>query len=134
MTAEAEIHDCRRVWTLGCGSLALPAEASGWVVRRTRSALRGREEPAGRAAAQLARFYLQGGEGLPKDPLSAHLWFRRAAEGGDVASMAALAEMLASGHGCLRDPGQARAWYEAAAKAGDTRAAAWLRQNPEPAP
>ena len=76
--------------------------------------------------------YLQGGQGLPRDPLSAQLWFRRAAEAGDADSMAALAGMLASGHGCIRDPAQARRWFEAAAKAGHAGAADWLQQHQEP--
>ena len=85
-----------------------------------------------RSAVELARFYLTGGHGLPRDPLSAQLWFRRAAEAADAEAMAALAEMLESGHGCLRDPRQARSWYEAAARLGHDRARVWVDQHQDP--
>ncbi|HJU83480.1 MAG TPA: tetratricopeptide repeat protein [Holophagaceae bacterium] len=86
------------------------------------------------AALALARFYLEGGQGLPRDALSAQLWFRRAAEAGHPEAMAALARMLSTGHGGPADPAQARSWFEAAAQAGHPDASAWVREHPASGP
>ena len=125
------------VFTLVCAPLMwLPLRFINGPSRRISGGLRGLVSRAeggdGGAALRLGRFYLEGGEGLPRDPLSASLWFRRAAEAGEPEAMAALAQMLATGHGCLPDPPRARAWFEAAAAKGHLGAADWLRTHPAP--
>lgn len=106
-----------------------PEARMGGTLKRLIACAEAGEAPA---ALALARFYLEGGQGLPKDPLSARLWFRRAAEAGEPEAMAALGGMLASGHGGPPDPVQARGWFEAAEKAGHPGASDWLRDHPLP--
>ncbi len=56
----------------------------------------------------------RGSHHLPKDGLEAVRWFRRAADAGHPAAMAAMAEAYLAGHGVLRDPREAARWAEAA--------------------
>ncbi len=66
------------------------------------------------ACYRLGLVYQSGSGRLPKDDLSAALWFRRAAEAGHRGAMAALADAYLGGHGVLRDPREAARWREAA--------------------
>ncbi len=68
------------------------------------------------ACYRLGLAYRQGDRPRMKDDLTAALWFRKAAEGGHIGAMAALAEAYLGGHGVLRDPREARRWSEAASR------------------
>jgi len=65
------------------------------------------------ACYRLGLAYRQGSTRLPKDDLSAAVWFRRAAEAGHREAMAALGEAYLGGHGVMRDPREAARWTEA---------------------
>jgi TPR repeat protein len=65
---------------------------------------------------------------LPKDPARAVLWFREAANGGDVGAMYLLASMYEKGDGVGRDLRLARYWYEMAARHGDEAAPGKVRE------
>ncbi|GLH68126.1 tetratricopeptide repeat protein [Geothrix edaphica] len=65
------------------------------------------------ACYRLGLAYRQGSARLPKDDLSAAVWFRRAAEAGHREAMAALGEAYLGGHGVMRDPREAARWAEA---------------------
>ncbi|WP_026852279.1 tetratricopeptide repeat protein [Geothrix fermentans] len=69
------------------------------------------------ACYRLGLAYRQGSARLPKDDLSAALWFRRAAEAGHREAMRALADAYLGGHGVLRDPREAARWAEASRQA-----------------
>jgi hypothetical protein len=66
------------------------------------------------ACFQIGLSHRQGDRHRMKDPLTATLWFRRAAEAGHRGAMEALAEAYLGGHGVLRDPREAARWAEAA--------------------
>jgi TPR repeat protein len=74
---------------------------------------------AGDPAAQcnVGVLYLRG-EGVPKDPVQAELWFRRGALQGNVNAQVNLAYLYATGPGVSKDPAEAAKWYRAAAEAG----------------
>lgn len=64
------------------------------------------------ACFQLGLRHRAGGPHLPKDDLSAALWFRKAAEAGHPGAMRAMAEACLGGHGVIRDPREAARWTE----------------------
>jgi TPR repeat protein len=79
---------------------------------------------AGDAYSQyLVAFAYDKGIGVPKDPVQAAKWYRKAAEAGNRRSMAILGVMYEHGHGGLaRDDVQAINWYRKAAEAGEASA------------
>ena len=86
-----------------------------------------REAAAGRLAARTARRWRidsRTGSGIKKDETEAAVWYRRAAERGDVVSEERLADFLAKGHGVDKNETEALDWYR---KAGDQGSgdAAW---------
>jgi TPR repeat protein len=79
---------------------------------------------AGDANSQyLVAFAYDKGIGVPKDPVRAGRWYRKAAEAGNRRSMAILGVMYEHGLGGLaRDDVQAVSWYRKAAEAGEASA------------
>jgi hypothetical protein len=67
------------------------------------------------AYVQLARGYLSGRDGLPRDPTQEAYWFGKAAEKGDRPSMMMLGEQYEFGIGVERNPDRARQLYMQAA-------------------
>jgi TPR repeat protein len=67
------------------------------------------------AYVALARDYLSGGDGLPRDPTQEAFWFGKAAEKGDRSSMISLGELYEFGIGVERNEVRARQLYMQAA-------------------
>ena len=65
----------------------------------------------------------QYGGGIKKDEAESALWYRRAAEQGDVASQEKLAEFLAKGRGVTKNEAEALDWYKKAGEKGSAEAA-----------
>jgi TPR repeat protein len=66
---------------------------------------------------------------LAKDGAQAVIWFRKAADGGNLGSMRNLGVMYENGQGGLpKDAVQAVSWYRKAADAGDAQALAALKR------
>ena len=63
------------------------------------------------AQMQLGRAYLYGSDDLPKDGDQALVWYRKAAEQGNVEAWRLLAQMYHEGDGIPRDTKQAVYWY-----------------------
>ena len=81
-----------------------------------------RQADEGNARAMAELGYLYGvGEGVPKNPKQSYLWYRKAAEAGDVSGMFNLA-LVYSAEGELKDEAKAVEWYRRAARAGDRNA------------
>ena len=77
----------------------------------------------GGADSQLQLAYAYGtGKGVDIDPVQATLWYRRAAEQGDVRAQLALAARYDAGEGVQEDSEQATQWYERAANQGSPAA------------
>jgi hypothetical protein len=74
------------------------------------------------AMRQVARDYLEGRHGTPRDDSQGLWWLRRLAEGGDLTAAVELARHLRTGRGILRDPVQAREWLRHAAEHGSGQA------------
>ena len=78
---------------------------------------------AGDPAAQLSlgTFY-DLGQGVPRDPVAAYSWYRRAASAGEPAAEFNVAAMYDSGDGVPRNTAEAALWYGRAAAHGNRRA------------
>lgn len=70
-----------------------------------------------RAMGFLAALYMLG-HGVHKDPQEAYLWFRQAANRGDLPSQTALGMCLAGGRGTKVDYDEAAFWFFRAGSAG----------------
>jgi TPR repeat protein len=70
------------------------------------------------AEYDLAVCYELGQGGLPKDPKAAFLWYRRAAEDGDVDAMTEVGRCYYHGLGTKKDFAKSFAWYGRAADLG----------------
>lgn len=79
-----------------------------------------REYPA--AEYDLAVSYELGKGGLPKDPKTAFVWYRRAANNGDRDAMTEVGRCYYHGIGTKKDLAKAVAWYSKAADLGDSDA------------
>ena len=71
--------------------------------------------------ARLAFLYLDG-QGVIQDNAQAALWWRKAAEQGDMNAQYALGSLYRYGQGVTQDYAQAAQWYLKAAEQGDTNA------------
>ncbi len=73
-----------------------------------------------------------GAGGAPKDAAEAGRWYRKAAEAGDAAGMAALGGAYENGAGDVaKDMAEAARWYQKAAELGnETAKAALVRLSP----
>ena len=81
------------------------------------------ESLRGDARCQVALGHLyRSGVDVPRDPVQAVYWYRRAAEQGHDAAQFELGVMYESGLGVKRDPQQAAAWFRKAAAQGHARA------------
>jgi localization factor PodJL len=69
------------------------------------------------AQLQLGELY-KTGQGVEQDLGQARVWFRRAANGGNVLAMHRIGVMTARGDGGAADPREAIAWFEKAANFG----------------
>lgn len=78
---------------------------------------------AGDAAAQLGLGTLYDlGQGVPRDPVIAYGWYRRAAAAGSPAAEFNVAAMCDTGDGVPRNVAEAAVWYGRAAAHGNRRA------------
>lgn len=78
---------------------------------------------AGDSAAQLNLGTLYDlGQGVPRDPLAAYRWYRRAAVAGEPAAEFNVAAMHDGGDGVPRNTAEAAVWYGRAAAHGNRRA------------
>jgi len=64
-------------------------------------------------------FNYSRGLGVPKDDVKAVTWYRKAADAGDAAAMAALGEMYLNGLGLAKDDSLAAEWFRRGAERGD---------------
>lgn len=74
------------------------------------------------ALKKISLAYLRGSDGAPKDLKESFKWYSKAAEAGDVKSMAVVAEMYADGEGIQKDRGESLRWWKKAADAGHPHA------------
>ena len=70
------------------------------------------------AEYRLALDYYNGEEGAPKDDAKAFFWFKRAAEGGNIAAQYDLGLCCIRGIGTPEDPARAAELFSAAAEEG----------------
>jgi len=78
---------------------------------------------AGDLAAQLSLGTLYDlGQGMPRDPVAAYRWYRRAAAAGSPDAEFNVAAMCDTGDGVRRNTAQAALWYGRAAAHGNRRA------------
>lgn len=80
------------------------------------------------AQRQLAAAYLRG-NGVPRDPIRAAQWYRKAAVAGDAESQYVLSGLYFKGVGVPRDPSVAVQWLRRAAAQGHSGARAQLTQS-----
>lgn len=74
------------------------------------------------AQARLGELYFYGKAGLPKDPVKAACWFRRAAAGGITYAQVQTGHFYRDGYGVEKNTSHAIHWYQRAAKQGDLTA------------
>jgi len=78
------------------------------------SAMQSAEKGDAEAQFTLGVMYRKG-DGVPKDPVQAAAWYRKAAVQGLAEAQLNLGVLYSNGDGVLKDPVQAAAWYRKAA-------------------
>lgn len=80
------------------------------------------EQGDAHAQYELGYVYYQGDFGVPKDPAQAAVWYRKAADQGEVGAQVSLAMMYAGGEIAPKNLGAAFYWFETAALKGQKNA------------
>ncbi|WP_319498540.1 tetratricopeptide repeat protein [uncultured Cohaesibacter sp.] len=78
------------------------------------------------AAEQLARIYLEGGEGLAADYDAAREWAERSVDAGETRGLLYLGKIWMEGLGVSADLDKALGYFQQADKAGDMKAARYI--------
>jgi len=90
--------------------------------RSSRRLLAAAEKGDPQACFRLGMAFQEGREQMPRDPVEAVLWLRKAAEGGHIEAMSELGDLLAWGPAGVRNIASARHWLQQAAEAGNAKA------------
>ena len=100
--------------------VCLPVQAQDELTLEHRKAIAAAETGDAMAQWGLGMMYDNGYLGVPQDPAEAAVWYRKAAEQGNVPAQRNLGYMYATGRGVPQDDVEAVAWYRQAADQGDS--------------